>query len=195
MDSIEYYDRNAEQFIRSTFEADMSKLLEKFISYLPEKARILDVGCGSGRDSLWLMDRGYEVYAHDGSGAMVEHCKTFMGERVSLSSFEEFQTDKTFHGIWACASLLHVERSLLPMVLKKYVRLLKKNGVLFASFKKKETDHEKEGRRFTNMTEESLRALIRECSQLEILEILLTQDVREGRKDEAWISILSRKSE
>lgn len=191
--SIEYYDQHAKAFIQSTFQTDMSPLLERFISYLPSKARILDVGCGSGRDSLWLMDRGYEVYAHDGSPAMVEHCKPFMGDRVSQATFEEYQTECTFQGIWACASLLHVKREVLPGMVQKYVDFLEKGGVFFASFKRREADHEKDGRSFTNMTVESLTELINRCSDLEVLEILLTRDLREGRDEEIWVSVFARK--
>lgn len=191
--SIEYYDQHAKEFIRTTFQTDMSPLLEQFVSYLPPKARILDVGCGSGRDSLWLMGRGYDVYAHDGSPAMVDHCKPFMGERVSQYTFEEFQTNRTYHGIWACASLLHVKREILPEMVQKYANFLEKDGIFFASFKNREEDHEKDGRIFTNMTVESLTELINQCPDLEILDILLTRDIREGRDEETWVSVFARK--
>lgn len=191
--SIEYYDHHAKEFIQATFQTDMSPLLEQFVSYLPPKARILDVGCGSGRDSLWLMDRGYDVYAHDGSPAMVDHCKSFMGDRVSQSTFEEFQTDRTFQGVWACASLLHVKREILPDMVQKYANFLEEGGIFFASFKRRDEDHEKDGRCFTNMTVESLTELINQCSDLEILNILLTRDVREGRDEEIWVSVFARK--
>ena len=80
--SIEHYNINAEAFIKDTFEADMSVTADKFLSYIPKAGCILDLGCGSGRDSQYFIKRGYDIYAMDGSIEMVNHAKKFLGDRV-----------------------------------------------------------------------------------------------------------------
>jgi 2-polyprenyl-3-methyl-5-hydroxy-6-metoxy-1,4-benzoquinol methylase len=154
--------------------------------------KVLDVGCGSGRDSIWFQTHGYEIYAHDASIAMVEHCKNFLGDRVSLETFEAYQTYLRFDGIWACSSLLHVRKEELPDILAKYAGLLNPGGVFFMSFKHREVDHEKDGRHFTNMTEASLTSLIAKTARLRLEKILLTQDAREGREGEGWVSAIAK---
>jgi 2-polyprenyl-3-methyl-5-hydroxy-6-metoxy-1,4-benzoquinol methylase len=72
--------------------------------------RILDAGCGPGRDALAFAERGYELIAFDASTAMVRVARERVGSRivVHLMRFEDLNGQSEFDGIWACASLLHV---------------------------------------------------------------------------------------
>ena len=117
MDSTTYYNTKASRYITDTFNADMSAIRNRFISYLPAHVTILDAGCGPGRDVKAFVEAGYEVYAMDASEAMVSHCRTIIGHRVQLSTFQDYTTNIKFDGIWACASLLHLEPAELQPVL------------------------------------------------------------------------------
>jgi 2-polyprenyl-3-methyl-5-hydroxy-6-metoxy-1,4-benzoquinol methylase len=123
---IEYYDKNAEMYINDTMNVDMSELYNVFEKYLSEGDTVLDIGCGSGRDSRYFLEKGYNVYAHDGSGAMVASAKRFLGNRVALAKFDEFNPEVLFgkkiifDGLWACSSLLHVPENDMVNVLKRY---------------------------------------------------------------------------
>jgi 2-polyprenyl-3-methyl-5-hydroxy-6-metoxy-1,4-benzoquinol methylase len=68
--SINYYNKNFTEFIDRTLSVDMSTLTNRFLSYMVDKGVILDLGCGSGRDSKTFMSLGYDVYAIDGSEEM-----------------------------------------------------------------------------------------------------------------------------
>ena len=70
--TIDYYNKHAQEFIASTFEVDMESLYQPFLVFLPESAKILDVGCGTGRDTLAFKDKGYQVEAIDYSEELVE---------------------------------------------------------------------------------------------------------------------------
>jgi len=193
MTSIDYYNTNAKGFITSTFSANMEQMYQGFLQFLEPGASILDIGCGSGRDSLWFKNKGYKVWAFDGSEEMVKHCKPFLGDNVCLATFEDYQTTQLFDGIWACASLLHVKREQLKEVVDKYTSLLIDGGIFFMSYKIREEDYEKDGRQFTNFTEASLEKFVDGCQSLYIESITATVDVREGRQDEGWISVIARK--
>ena len=65
MKTIDYYNKHAQEFIASTFEVDMESLYQPFLVFLPESAKILDVGCGTGRDTLAFKNKGYHVDAID----------------------------------------------------------------------------------------------------------------------------------
>lgn len=67
MSSISYYDKNAQDFYERTINADVQDLYQKFLKYVPKQGRILDAGCGVGRDSKFFLSKGYEVVAFDGS--------------------------------------------------------------------------------------------------------------------------------
>ncbi len=133
--SIGYYDKNAKKYIRDTLDVNMSELYDWFLEYLPEQGTILDIGCGSGRDSKYFQEKGYEVYAHDGSVEMVRHAQRFIGKRAVVCRFDEFtprncfRKDLTFDGIWACSSLLHVIEEKLPEIIDNYLDYLKEDGV------------------------------------------------------------------
>jgi len=194
MNSLNYYNENSQKFIEDTFNVSMESLLTEFTTLLKKGAAILDIGCGSGRDSKWFLEHGYDVWAHDGSEEMVAHCQSFLKHKVELATFEEYYTDKKFDGLWACASLLHVSREKLPEVIKKYVSFLIEGGVFFMSFKLRDKDYEKDGRLFTNFDEEGIKALVKEIPNLDIVRLFVTSDVRTDRVDEGWISVITKKT-
>ena len=70
--TIDYYNINADIFVATTASVDFRALQETFMTYLPPHAAVLDVGCGSGRDSLAFLQAGHEVTAIDGSHDMTE---------------------------------------------------------------------------------------------------------------------------
>ena len=70
--TLTYYNQNADQFYAGTVNVDFAAHRQRFLSYLPKPATILDFGCGSGRDAKAFLDQGYQVEAIDGSK---EFCK------------------------------------------------------------------------------------------------------------------------
>lgn len=190
--SIKYYNDNAEKFIENTFNLSMKNLIDQFICYLPEKGTVLDLGCGSGRDSIYFKEKGFNAFAMDASEMMVEHAKKYLGNQVKLATFESYTSNIKFDGIWALASLLHVPRKNLVAIIKKYTAMLNNNGIFFMSFKDRNEDHEDHGRKFTNLDELALMNILQQVENIEILKIIHTEDVREDRSNEKWISVIIR---
>jgi hypothetical protein len=75
-------------------------------------------------------------------------------------------------------------------VLENISRALKKGGTFFASFKYGTFEGERNGRYFTDLTEESFRKLIESLGELEIIETWATGDVRVGRENEKWLNVV-----
>ncbi len=192
-DNISYYNKNAEQFIRNTKSADMSILQNIFIKHVAKGGRILDLGCGSGRDSLFFKHKHYDVYAIDASIEMVRHCQPLLGERVLHVTFEDYQSDILYDGIWACASLIHVDRAGLADIIIKYTDMLKPCGVFLMSFKQKKDDYFADGRSFTCFTKQQLAVFLSKIDCFTHIEFIETRDVRPGREDEKWISAIGQK--
>lgn len=154
--------------------------------------KILDAGCGSGRDSLAFMKHGYSVVAFDASSEMCRMASELIGQEVLKMRFDEIEYVDEFDGIWACASLLHVPYNELPGVLGKLYRAMKAQGTLYVSFKYGEGTKQRGERVFSDFTEESARALLDEAGY-EVMECGVTTDIRPDRADEKWVNMIARK--
>lgn len=192
MKTIDYYNKHAEEFTASTFEVDMESLYQPFLVELQEGARILDVGCGSGRDTLAFKNKGYQVDAIDYSEELVKKATRLTGIPVKLQSFYEIDADEAYYGIWACASLLHCERTRLKEVIGKLLSALKPNGVLYMSFKYGNSDREKEGRQFTDLNEAQAEILLEQLENVQQIRQWITVDKR-AERTEQWLNLLWKK--
>lgn len=186
-----YYNEKANEFISNVHHLDMTHLYEVFEKYLNENAQIIDVGSGTGRDSLYFTRKGYKVISFDASESLVEFSKLFL-EDVRLETFESFNIDTLVDGIWACASLLHVERNDILRIMQKYVNFLKPHGVFYMSFKACDYDYIKDGRQFTCFTLNSMNEMINHLHDVKVVEIFETQDARQDRS-ESWINVILQK--
>lgn len=187
---MNYYDINAQEFFDGTVDADMSSHHDEFLSHLPEKAHILDAGCGSGRDTLIFKSLGYEVTAIDGSLEMCRLASEHAGQEVMHMQFQDIDFDEEFEGIWASASLLHVPSAEIEMVLDKLKNSLKDDGIFYASFKYGDFEGERNGRYFNDLIEETAIELF---SDFKLIKTWITHDARPGREDEKWVNILVKK--
>lgn len=192
MKTIDYYNKHAEEFTASTFEVDMESLYQPFLVELPEGARILDVGCGPGRDTLAFKNKGYQVDAIDYSEELVKKATQLTGIPVRLQSFYEIDADQAYDGIWACASLLHCERTRLKEVIGKLLSALKPNGMLYMSFKYGNGDRQKDGRQFTDLDEVQAKALLGQFDRVQQIQQWITIDQRPERQ-EKWLNLIWKK--
>jgi SAM-dependent methyltransferase len=194
MNSIAFYDSNADTFFQDTVATDMSLIYGRFLPLVKPGGRILDAGCGSGRDTLAFIQRGYAVDAFDGSAEMARRASALAGIPVSQMMFEELLEAAPcgqYDGVWCCASLLHLDRNILPAVLAMLLNALVPGGAMYLSFKHGDTDRDKDGRRFTDLTEEGLRRMLEPVDRCRLVDIWLTGDQRIGRTD-TWLNAVVR---
>ncbi len=192
--NVEYYNKNADSFFVGSVAADMSDVQSRFLTFVPAGGRILDAGCGSGRDSKAFLDSGYDVVSFDASEEMCRRASEYIGKSVLNMRFEDVAYEAEFDGIWACASLLHVPVEELPDVLKKMRRALKPGGVMYASFKYGEGTVFRGERQFSDFTETSIVPLFEQAG-FEIVSNVVGSDSRPGREDEKWVNVIGKKYE
>ncbi|WP_456308942.1 class I SAM-dependent methyltransferase [Serratia proteamaculans] len=190
----DYYQQHAERFFTETVTVDMSALYQPFVAHLKPGARILDAGCGSGRDARAFHEMGYDVEAFDASAELVALARQHSGLPVEHKRFEEISTVERYDGIWCCASLLHVPLAELPGVMALLARALKPGGVWYLSFKYGCGEREKDGRVFTDMDEIKLNDLIADLENIFLLDTWITGDKRPERQNEKWLNSLLRKN-
>jgi len=189
----DYYQLHAQRFFSETVDVDMSELYRPFVAHLKPGARILDAGCGSGRDAKAFSEMGYEVEAFDASAELVELARQHTGLPVKQMRFEEVTEVERYDGIWCCASLLHVPLAELPGVMAQLAKALKPGGVWYLSFKYGSGEREKDGRRFTDMDEAGFAEVLSELSGIEVMECWQTHDQRPERED-SWINLVLSKA-
>ncbi len=193
--TIEYYNKNADRFVRGTFSVDFVETQERYLSKLKEGAYILDFGCGSGRDTKYFLSKGYRVDATDGSEELCRMAGKNTGLAVRQMFFSELDAHERYDGIWACASVLHLPREELKSVLKKMAAAIKQNGVIYISFKYGEFEGLRNDRYFTDFTWETFKDYMQDMRNLQIEEYWITGDVRPGRGDEKWLNLILRKTD
>ena len=187
-----YYQENSQDFFSSTVSADVSELYDHFLKYVPEKGTILDFGCGSGRDTKAFLDRGFKAEAIDGSEELCKLASEFTGTTVRCMDFIDFDSKDRYDAVWACASLLHVSSTDLPIILTKLKEALHTGGVMYLSFKYGEFEGERNGRFFLDMTEATFRKTLDQVPGLSIVEEWTSEDARPDRDDLWYDAILKR---
>lgn len=194
MDSNEYYNQYASIYFENTVNLDVSHLIEPFTSYLEEGASILDLGCGSGRDSLTFLNMGYDVTALDGSEEMCSLAGIHTDLDVLHMQFEDLDFEEVFDGIWACASLVHLEKEEFPHILKKISRALQPGGILYISLHKGNFEGFINQRYFAEYSKKELRNIIDTFDEFQIKELWTTDDARGKSDNKQWLNLLVQKS-
>lgn len=191
--TINYYDINAKEFVEGTLNVDFKATQDKFINKLPAKGYILDFGCGSGRDTKYFLAKDFNVDAIDGSIELCKIASEYTNIKVRHMYFNELSRVNKYDGIWACSSILHLSLDDLVDVFKRMSKALKDEGIIYTSFKYGDFSGERNGRFFTDMTEDSFAKLIANVENLKVEEQWITADVRPQRGNEKWLNLILRK--
>lgn len=192
--TVDYYDTNAEEYIQSTIRLDLHELYKPFLRQLPSGAHILDAGCGSGRDTKAFLDLGFRVTAIDASSELARLATIYTGQVCQVMFFHEMKFQDEFDGIWACASILHVPKSEMDIVMPLFIRALKPGGVFYISLKEGEGEGIMEGGRFFNYyTVETFRALLRRFPSLGEIAFWKSDETRSRHHSGPWLNFLLKK--
>jgi len=191
--TLDYYNRNAEEFYKSTVNAEFAAIQKQFLSKLKKGSYVLDFGCGSGRDAKYFLEHGCFVDAIDGSIEMCRLAGRYTGLKVKNAFFQELAEVEMYDGIWACSSILHLPVHELANVMGKMMAALKEEGIIYTSFKYGSFAGERNGRYFTDMTEDTFAEFLRDIEGLKVEEQWVTRDVRVGRGEERWLNLILRK--
>lgn len=162
--TLNYYNLNAKEVAERYENIDMSFLHQKLIELFPKKGKLLELGCGSGRDATFLLANGYDVHFTDGSQPMLDHAlrlhPELKGRQWLLILPGKFPlSDNTYSGVYTIAMLMHFEVPEIKEILTEIYRVLTKPGYFFFSVPLKRDDlqenwEDQKGRKFLQMTKE-----------------------------------------
>ena len=186
-ETITYYNQNAEEYFNNTVNVSMQELYDQFEAYLKPGDKILDLGCGSGRDSRYFLSKGYDVFSVDGSKEMCRLAEKYIGRDVRNITFAELDYNNEFDAVWASASLVHVDIGEIIDVLFKIQRALKKNGILYASWKYGTGERVDNQKYYADFEEATISELFASAS-FDIKKMWVTEDnlVRDCK----WINVI-----
>ena len=191
-DTTRYYEDNSMVFFEETVGADVTPLYERFLKYVPEGGKILDLGCGSGRDVKAFQERGYVADGVDRSEELCKLASEYTGVKIRQMDFAQLDAVAEYDAIWACASLLHVPCEELPKIIGLMRRALKPSGVMYMSYKYGDYEGDRDGRFFNDMTEEKFAGVLADVDGLSLVEEWYSEDVRRG-KDVKWYNVILRR--
>lgn len=158
--TIEYYNQNAQAYYDKTIHIDMSKLCDQFLEHIKPGGTIIDIGCGSGRDMKYFIERGFRAEGIDASAEMCRLAGT-LSLNIENISIEAWNPRKKYDGIWANASLLHISISQIDSFFAKAEACMNTDGALFASMKTGlKSDIDEAGRYFCPFSEKDLDEIL-----------------------------------
>ena len=187
-----YYESNAEHYAAETFSADMSEQYQRFLPLLKKGAKILDVGSGSGRDACYFQKHGYQVTALEPSKNLCREIRKVFSGEIICSDIQNYQPKERYDGIWACASLIHLQEEEILRFFEKIDLYLNDNGVVYVSGKNGiPTGEGEDGRFFLEFTEQLVEKILTVNEQLRPEQLWYTEDVS-GRQGFRWMNLIYR---
>jgi cyclopropane fatty-acyl-phospholipid synthase-like methyltransferase len=189
--TLAIYSRIAPEYREKTETLDATTGRDVLTGRLAPGAHILDAGCGWGRDARTFVEAGFQVTAFDGCPEMAQEASRFLCVPVATLRFQDMSFPEMFDGVWARASLLHLEPQELEAALVSLMAALKPNGWLYACFKEGEGERvDAQGRYFQDMTEARFRQLLARTGGT-LHECYVTED--QFGRTERWINFLVAK--
>ncbi len=188
--TIAYYNQNAQQYCEKTVNVPMQNVYDQFERYLEPGCKVLDLGCGSGRDSKYFLSKGYDVVSIDGAIDMCQWAENYLGKHVRNLSFEELDYTNEFDAVWASASLLHVNSNSINCIIGKICQALKKNGILYSSWKYGSGERVVAGKYYLDLDEARVIDLFK-SNLMDVEYLWITED--NLLREERWLNAIVKK--
>ncbi len=191
--TIDYYNNNADWYYWTTVALDVDALRKKFASYLPAEASVIDMGCGSGRDTMAFRDMGHRAIGLDASEELVKLAMERLEIKAVVGDMSTWTATEPFDGVWCCASLVHLDDKEKARFFRNLRFNLKAGGVIYISVKEGiGTGVDDKGVYWSNCTLEELTDYL-EKAGCEIREVKITEDAA-GRSDTKWLNVFAVKT-
>jgi mutator protein MutT len=194
MATLAYYRNNAREYVEETVAFDVTNAMRRrFAAMLAPGSHILDLGCGSGRDSRFFIDQGHRVTPVDAVAEIASQAAQYLARPVRVQKAEELNETDTYDGIWACASLLHIPRSRIHETFACIITAMRHQGIWYMSFKQGEMEYKDHKQRFfSNYSIPLMKQLLVQFPQIKLLEMSESTSILRGDK-QLWLNVLIKK--
>ncbi len=189
-----YYSNHFQDYHERTFHVDPSPFLIKLVHSLQKGVNVLDIGCGSGRDLLWLKMHGYDATGLERSPNLAQLARKNSGCSVIEGDFTVYDfSSLQFDALLLIGSLVHLHYSEFQPMLTRIQKALIVNGLILLTIKEgigRVTS--KDGRVFTLWKSENLEVIFGELG-FKILNF--SKNISAINSSEMWLNYLLRKKE
>ena len=193
MSTIDYYNNNAKNYFDFTINANMQLQYDSFLKFVKRTGKILDFGCGSGRDSLYFKNKGYDVTAIDGSEEMCKLAREYTGLDVKCMDFNDFHEVNSYDGIWACGSLSHIEKKDMLDMLKRLRDALMQDGHIFIAMKRGFGEELTQDGRFYSYLDFSDMEDLADKADLKSMMLYMSKSVNNPDEPKYWNNYILRR--
>lgn len=144
-----------------------------------------------------FLDNGYNVKAIDGAIEMCKLASKYINREVECMKFEELDDENIYDGIWACSSILHIEKEKLAEIFTKMINALKYNGVIYTSFKIGTGYEVKEGKYYNFLTKEEMEETLKKTGKnVKIIDYFETlPSTKRNAQNTIWGNFIIKKFE
>lgn len=188
----DYYRKHFLEYHNGTFLIDPSPFLSPLRDRLSPGVRVLDVGCGSGRDLLWMKSHGFDVKGFELSPGLAQLARRNAGCEIIVGDFTQFDFSAlSFDAILLIGALVHLPHSDVPDVLHRISQALVSGGLMLLSLKEgRETQTDETGRTFYLWEDSACREVFEKLGLREI--DFLRQTSRINDRD-VWLGYVLEK--
>lgn len=173
---------------------EWSPQLDPFLDRLKPGMRILELGCGDGRDAARMIERGFDVHPSDGVREMAQLASERLNRKVAILPFDQLEARQAYDAVWAHASLLHVPREQLPAILRRVYQALRPGGLHFANYKGGEGGQRDEfGRYYNYMSLDALRTAYESAGPWKLLDFASAEGGSFGGQRLTWHDVMAQR--
>lgn len=192
--TIAFYDRDAETYAQSAIDHGVRDSLRRFEARLPRNARVLDLGCGGGHESVWLAQAGHQVTSMDASPGLAAEAKRRFGIDVRVADFLSLDDIAAFDGVWSGAALHHAKTEELPAIIAAIARALKPGGVFGALIKAGADRRDGLGRFYCGIDAVGMNALLADPRHWTEADVQETTGSGYDQVETPWLIVSARRA-
>ncbi len=191
--TTQYYENNYLQYHEATFNIDPTSILEPLARHLPPGAHILDVGCSSGRDLLWLKNKGFKVTGLERSPGLAGLARENAGCKIIESDFNQLDfSSLQVDAILLIGVLVHTPYEEMPVLFNRITKALNNGGYVLITMKDGTAPKvDEKGRSFYLWTDPDLRVVFKKAG---FVEKDFSNEVSKLGTGELWLSYVLQKA-
>ncbi len=189
----DYYQENYKAYHEKTFSIDPSSFLTPLAQRLPAEAFVLDVGCGSGRDLLWMKKHGFEVIGFERSPGLAELAREITGCEIIEGDYETYDFSMIqVDAIMLVGVMVHVPRERFSNVFKNITSAITDNGIVLTTLKEGSGDITYPDGRIFYLWEDPMAREIFDTLGFKVCDVSLS--VSKTGTGDVWMSYILEKS-
>lgn len=187
----DFYENNCEGYFDSTVDIEPSSFLYPLTDVLVPGGRVLDIGCGSGRDLRWLSERGFEPTGYERSPGLADMARRHSQCSVIEGDFSSYNfSNLQFDALVLVGALVHLSRPELPTILRSICQALVPSGCILLTLKEgRGSKVFEDGRIFTLWSRAELESIFA-TNNFEVVSF--TRNVSKLRPDDVWLGYVLR---